>query len=157
MTPTVDLTTERLELTPLTVADADAMVAVYSDELMYTYTGGSAPTLAALRERYQRLHGGWNHDRTERWCNWIVRVKGDSRAIGAMQATIAVDKQGNGYASEAARSVVEWLSSVGVANITATIHPDHLASAQVARALGMQPTDASEDGEVVWRLTRSAI
>ena len=91
MTPTVDLTTERLELTPLTVADADAMVAVYSDELMYTYTGGSAPTLAALRERYQRLHGGWNHDRTERWCNWIVRVKGDSRAIGAMQATIAVD------------------------------------------------------------------
>ncbi|MCE9622072.1 MAG: GNAT family N-acetyltransferase [Actinomycetia bacterium] len=155
--------TDRLALTPLTVDDADGMVAVYADERMYTYTGGTPPTADELRQRYDRLVGGWNHDRSEQWCNWIVRVSGRSEPIGAMQATIADDlawasvaweiavgHQGNRYASEAARAIVDWLMVAGVARITAAVHPDHRASANVARMAGLSPTSELDDGEVVW-------
>lgn len=163
--PVGPINTERLTLTPLTVGDADAMLAVYADERMYSFTGGSPPTASELRERYERLEHGWNHDRSEQWCNWIVRTRDSSDPIGAMQATIAgdrswaavaweiaVDQQGNGYAAEAARAIVDWLAASGIAQITAAIHPAHAASVRVARAAGLTPTDERDDGEVVWRL-----
>jgi len=159
------LHTARLTLTPLMAADSDAMVAVYADPAMYTYTGGTPPTGTELRDRYERLAQGWNHDHSEQWCNWIVRVSGRTEPIGAMQASIADDptsaavawevavrQQGNGFASEAATAVVEWLIARGVAAITATIHPEHAASAAIARNAGMTATDEIDDDEVVWKL-----
>lgn len=171
MTDLPCLRTARLDLTPLTVDDADQMVAVYADPQMFTYTGGAVPSLAELRQRYQRLLAGWNHDGSEQWCNWIVRIAGrdDATAIGAMQATIARDRawaavawevavgeQGNGYATEAALAVIEWLATMKVARISATIHPLHVASATVARNVGLVATDEMDDGEVVWELVLSS-
>ena len=83
-----------------------------------------------------------------------------------MQATVAADgasadvawevgvaAQGAGIASEAARAVVEWLIEHGVVDIRALIHPEHAASAGVARRAGLSATHEVEDGEVVWRRT----
>ena len=155
--------TERLVLAPLTVADAAGMLAVYADEGMYTFTGGAPLSAADLRRRYEHLAGGWNHDRSEQWCNWIVRSEGSADPVGAVQATIAVDldwaavaweigvpHQGRGLASEAASAVVDWLLASGVVRITASIHPDHVASAAVASRVGLSPTSEVDDGEIVW-------
>jgi RimJ/RimL family protein N-acetyltransferase len=59
--------------------------------------------------------------------------------------------QGRGIATEAARGLVGWLWEQSVGVVTACIHPDHGASAAVAAAAGLQPTDHWSDGEVVWR------
>ncbi len=155
--------TERLVLTPLTVEDADGMVAVYADPRMFEFTGGEPPTPDGLRVRYERLAVGWNHDRTQQWCNWIVRVRGERDPIGAMQATVDIDlawaevawevgvaHQGHGYAVEAANAMVDALVDAGVGTIRACIHPTHGASAGVAARLGLVPTDEVDDGEIVW-------
>ena len=48
--------------------------------------------------------------------------------------------------------MVRWLAAQSVVRIDAHVHPDHEASARVARNAGLMPTDATVDGEVVWRL-----
>ncbi|MFF2525694.1 GNAT family N-acetyltransferase [Streptomyces liangshanensis] len=58
--------------------------------------------------------------------------------------------QGRGFASEAARGLVRWLEVRGVGTVIAHIHPDHHASAAVARACGLTPTTVWHDGEVRW-------
>jgi RimJ/RimL family protein N-acetyltransferase len=59
--------------------------------------------------------------------------------------------QRQGIATEAAHGLVGWLENRGVRTFVAHIHPDHRASATVARAVGLNPTDDVQDGEVVWR------
>jgi RimJ/RimL family protein N-acetyltransferase len=168
-----DLATDRLRLEPLRVDHADEMVAVLADPALYTFTGGEPPTLDGLRERYGLQARGQSPDGTEVWHNWIVRVAGDDgapgvepggSAIGFVQATVTdggraadvawvvgVPWQGLGYATEAAIAMVDWLVVHGVRTVTAHVHPDHEASAGVARRLGFAPTERIEDGEVVWR------
>lgn len=165
--PIPTFVTERLTLTPLTVADADSMVEVYADQRMYQFTGGVPPSAAQLHERFERLAVGWNHDRSEQWCNWIVRLHDRPIPVGAVQSTIAADlawaavaweidinHQGRGCAGEAAWALVDWLLASGVARITATIHPDHVASARVAARAGLVATDEVDDGEIVWHRVR---
>jgi RimJ/RimL family protein N-acetyltransferase len=156
--------TERLHLTPLSVADADEMVAVLDGEGLYAFTGGSPPALEELRARYARQAVGRSPDGSEEWHNWIIRGKADGRAVGYVQATIADEgrraeiawvvglrRQGRGYASEAARAVVDWLRARGVVSVQAHIHPEHAASAAVAHRAGLLPTDRFDDGERLWR------
>lgn len=149
----------RITLVPLTVADADEMVDVLGGDL-YAFIGGSAPTLEELRARYARQVAGGPPG--QEWRNWIVRVEG--QAIGYVQATITHEGrraeiawvvgerwQGHGYASEAARALVDWLDERGVSTVEAHIHPDHAASAAVARRAGLAPTGRFDDGERLWR------
>ncbi|PTA44766.1 GNAT family N-acetyltransferase [Micromonospora sp. RP3T] len=58
--------------------------------------------------------------------------------------------QGRGIATEAARGMAGWLGRRGVRTLVAHIHPDHRASAAVATACGLAPTDGWHDGEVRW-------
>ncbi|MFC7715075.1 GNAT family N-acetyltransferase [Nonomuraea recticatena] len=117
---------DRISLTPLTVADADEMVDVLSGERLYTFTGGSAPTLEGLRARYTRQVTGRSPDGLEEWRNWIVRRGHDGQAVGYVQATITEQGrkaeiawviglawQRRGYASQAATALVAWLFDRG--------------------------------------------
>ena len=63
---------------------------------------------------------------------------------------VAVPHQGQGYSREAAAAVRTAPGDGGVARFSACIHPDHAASAAVARALGLTPTETVVDGEVRW-------
>jgi RimJ/RimL family protein N-acetyltransferase len=100
------------------------------------------------------------------WLNWIVRRRSDAQPVGTVQATltmndgestaaiawvIGVDWQSQGFASEAARALVNWLRQRGADNVVAHIHPDHRASAAVAMRAGLRLTDEQADGERVWR------
>lgn len=159
---------DRISLTPLTVADADEMVDVLSGERLYTFTGGSAPTLDGLRARYTRQVAGRSPDGLEEWRNWIVRRGHDGQAVGYVQATITEQGrraeiawviglawQRRGYATQAAPALVAWLFDRGVEQVVAHIHPDHAASAAVAAKAGLSPTDQFDDGERLWRAERA--
>ena len=64
---------------------------------------------------------------------------------------VGLNWQRQGFASEAVRALVAWLDARGVTAIRAHIHPDHAASAAVARRAGLAPTAQIHDGEQLWR------
>ena len=47
--------------------------------------------------------------------------------------------------------MVTWLREQGVSEVLAYVHPEHHASAAVARAIGLTPTETIVDGEVRWQ------
>ena len=99
----------------------------------------------------------------EHWRNWVVRRGSDGRVVGHVQATvrgtvaelawvIAVEMQGRGFATEAARAAARSLrDDDGIGTLEATIAEGHVASEGVARHLGLVVTDEIRDGERVWR------
>jgi RimJ/RimL family protein N-acetyltransferase len=158
--------TPRLLLEPLAVRHAAQMVEVLAAPRLYRFTGGSPPTLPELTRRYERLVAGPGR-RGEGWLNWVIRQREDQQLAGTVQATITTGPaglraaiawvvgapwQGRGYATESAQALIGWLREQEVMTIVAAIHPDHAASAAVARRAGMTPTAERADGEVIWRL-----
>ena len=154
---------ERLRLDPLTVDDADEMVAVLSDAALYRYTGGSPPEVEELRRRYRAQVEGTSPDGRESWHNWVVRRRSDGTAIGFVQATveratgtaelawvIGAPWQGNSYAGEAVSCLVAALRDAGSSRLLAHVHPDHPASQRVAEQAGLGRTGRLVDGEEEW-------
>ncbi len=160
------ITTSRLHLVPLRAEHAAEMATVLADPDLYTFIGGSPPTVAGLRARYELMIAG-TADPDMSWCNWVIQLLETGRLAGTVQATIiAGDElsaevawvigtrwQGQGIATEAVRALVAWLGHHSVATVIAHIHPRHLASVAVASAVGLSPTDQSQDGETRWLLT----
>jgi RimJ/RimL family protein N-acetyltransferase len=159
----------RFILVPLGVGHAAEMTQVLSDPRLYAFTGGTPPTEDELRGRYKRWTDG-SPDLTEIWCNWVIQLRSQPPVLaGTVQATISGgdDKvaaeiawivgtpwQGQGLASEAAQALVQWLRDDAIGTITAHIHPDHRASAAVATAAGLAPSDSWHEGERRWQLTK---
>jgi RimJ/RimL family protein N-acetyltransferase len=155
------LRTARLDLEPLRVDHAAEAAAALSDARLHTFIGGEPATEDELRDRYSRQVAGHSPDGGETWLNWMLRRRDTGELVGTVQATVtgstadlawvvAVPHQGQGYAREAALAIRTELLRTGVVTFTAHIHPDHSASAGIARALGMTPTDAVVDGETRW-------
>ncbi|HEY7630094.1 MAG TPA: GNAT family N-acetyltransferase [Thermoleophilaceae bacterium] len=158
------LSTERLELEPLTVDHAPEMVDVLADPSLYEFTGGEPPSEAELVARYLRQAKGESPDGRQGWLNWIVRRREDGEAVGSVQATlrrpdlaelawvIGNRAQGYGFSTEATAAVIGWLGDNGVVEFEAHIHPQHAASQAVATRLGFSPTDSLKAGELRWEL-----
>ncbi|MEV7192378.1 GNAT family N-acetyltransferase [Streptomyces sp. NPDC093510] len=157
--------TARLGWVPLRVGHADEMAAVLGDPALHRFIGGAPDDVDALRARYRRMLAG-SPDPGVSWCNWVLRLREGDRPglVGTVQATVASDGpaeiawvvgtpwQGRGFASEAARGLVDWLAGQGVRTVVAHVHPSHAASAAVARAAGLAATDEVQDGEIRWEL-----
>ncbi|HEU5485252.1 MAG TPA: GNAT family N-acetyltransferase [Microlunatus sp.] len=160
-----------LILEPLRVEHAVEMAPVLDDPALHTFTGGSPASLEELAGRYARWAIGRSPDGSQQWLNWIVRRRDTGLAVGTVQATvttaiedasqcqrvgevawvIAREHQHRGHAREAAHAMAGWLRAHGVDVLIAHIHPDHSASAHVARALGLAPTGDVVDGEIRWQ------
>ncbi|MGA7096554.1 MAG: GNAT family N-acetyltransferase [Acidimicrobiia bacterium] len=159
MVATELLRTPRLTLTPLTATDAVQMVEVLSNPSLYEFIGGEPPTLSSLAELYAFQTAGSPRE-DEIWHNWVMRL--EDSAIGYVQATVIANEaemawvvgipwQGRGYATEAARSMMDWLALRGATQFTAHIHPDHSASQAVARSVGHEATGVLDDeDEMIW-------
>ncbi|MFD7919022.1 GNAT family N-acetyltransferase [Streptomyces sp. NPDC059740] len=158
--------TPRLRLLPLRVADATEMAGVLGDQALHAYTGGAPEDPAVLRARYERWVAG-SPDPAVTWCNWVVHLRSERCLVGTVQATVEEVAghrraevawvvgsrwQRRGIATEAAGHLVHWLVERSVHEVVAHIHPDHRASAAVAAAAGLVPTDHRQDGEVRWAL-----
>lgn len=159
------LATGRLDLLPLRAEHAAEMTAVLADPALHTFTGGAPLGPKALRTRYARLASG-SPDPAVTWLNWVILLRDEDRLTGTAQATVTASGQGpvaevawvvgtswqgRGIAAEAARALVAWLAEQDVRAVVAHVHPDHRASAAVARAAGLAPTDDWQDGERRWR------
>jgi RimJ/RimL family protein N-acetyltransferase len=155
----------RLDLEPLRPEHADEMAPLLDDVGLHEFIGGEPASLDDLRARYTRQAVGRSPDGSQRWLNWVVRVRDGGSAVGTTQATVtepdgvstaevawvvARAHQGKGYAVESARAMVEWLHEQSVEVVVAHVHPEHQASMAVARAIGLAPTDVVVDGEVRW-------
>lgn len=148
-------------LEQLQVEHADEMWSVLTDQALYHYTGGEPPSRHALVARYVLQVGGSGRPE-ERWHNWIVRRTDSDEAIGFVQATVVggvadiawlvgVPHQGQGFAVQAVRAMVDELESLGVTGVTAHVHRDHERSQGVASAVGLKRTGAvDDDGEEIW-------
>lgn len=161
------LHTPRLELEPLRVDHAADLAPVLDDESLHEFTGGQPVTTAEMTDQFNVRVNERSPDGNEAWLNWVLRY--DGQAIGYVQATVtkreddltadiawvvAPPWQGQGFAKEAGRAMADWLLQAGVTVLAANIHPQHDASASVARSLGLRPTGAEVDGENRWELRR---
>jgi RimJ/RimL family protein N-acetyltransferase len=163
---TEEMGTKRLVLLPLRVEHAREMAEVPSDPALHTYIGGTPQRAGDLTTRYERLVAGAPEPGVT-WCNWVLRSRAEGVLVGTVQATITAREteiawvvgtpwQGRGYATEAARALVDRLAARGVSTVVAHIHPDHHASAAVASAAGLSATGELHDGEVRWERRVSA-
>lgn len=155
------LTGARLILVPMQARDAQEMRAVLAAPELYGFTGGTPPTLADLQRRFEAQSAG-SPEAGVTWHNWIIRLVEGRVAVGFVQATVSADTadiawlvgvswQRQGIATEATLAMCDWLAGQGVQCLVAHIHPDHVASARVAEAAGLTPTDGFDaDGEAIW-------
>ena len=134
---------------------------LFRSQRLHTFTGGRPASEAQLRDRYTAMVVGHSPDGRQTWLNWVLRRRDTGELAGTVQATVdggtaelawvvAVPHQGAGLAREAAQAVAGRLRASGVQRLVAHVHPDHAASAAVARALGLAPTGTVVDGEVRW-------
>ncbi|WP_375502063.1 GNAT family N-acetyltransferase [uncultured Jatrophihabitans sp.] len=154
-----------LDLEPLRVEHAEELAPLLADPALHEFIGGEPETLAGLRARYIRQAVGRSPDGAQRWLNWVMRVRADRAPVGTVQATVTDDglravaevawvvasaHQSKGHAKEGAATVASWLRGQAAVTIVAHIHPSHVASQGVARAIGLAPTDTLVDGELRW-------
>jgi len=139
-----------LRLEPLAAAHADEMFRPMSAAAIYDYMPGQPPTsVSALRERYAHLEKGCSADGSERWLNWVVRLK-SGECVGFVQATIypqlsgdfafafAPAYWGRGIAFEACRAVLPGLGrDFDVRTLFATVDPRNSRSIRLLQRLGL--------------------
>jgi RimJ/RimL family protein N-acetyltransferase len=70
--PDERILTDRLDLRPVTVNDAEEMAAIFADRRLYTFTGGTPSTLEALCSTFVRLEAARTASATAQ-LNWVVR------------------------------------------------------------------------------------
>jgi RimJ/RimL family protein N-acetyltransferase len=145
-------------------ADADDLFPVLDDIRLHRFIGGTPPTLEQLRARLARWQTRIATDGDQLWLNWVVRLAATRAAVGYVQATvteegaelayvIGTDWSGQGIATDAVSAMCGSLRALGIVELHAHIHPEHLGSAAVARHAGLVPTGRiRDDGEELWVL-----
>jgi RimJ/RimL family protein N-acetyltransferase len=146
----VTLVTERLELRSFTAEDVDAMHRLYEDAAVMRFVGHGP--LRRRSETESMLRRYIEHERRHGFSFWAVveresgEVVGDaglfSTGPGAVEVgyTLAQDRWGRGYGTEAARACVDAaFDRFGFDEVVAVIDPGNDASKHVVEKLGMSP------------------
>jgi len=114
-----------LHLDPLAISDARELAPLLDDPGLHEFIGGEPLSEADLEARFRRLVGGAPPSSGATWLNWTLRRRADEQAVGTAQATVAAGVaalawvvaskwQGRGYATEAARALVDWAGANGL-------------------------------------------
>ena len=145
-----DLRTARLRLRPWTTSPADLarLTDLYGRDEVTRWLGGP-PTVSAeeLVARWAALHA-----RDDRFGCWAIELP-DGEVVGTLLFKplpngvgevevgwhLHPDSWGHGYATEAARAVIERGFDAGLPEVYAVVRPGNEASLAVCRRLGMQP------------------
>src|SRR5512133_888339 len=144
------LRTERLLLRPWTTSPGDLarLSDIYQREEITRWVGGtpSVPLdelvarwakVSALDERY----GCWAIECADAAIAGTVLFKPLPNGVGEVEVGwhLHPDSWGHGYATEAARAVIERGFAAGVPEVYAVVRPGNRASMAVCARLGMQP------------------
>ena len=152
-----------IKIVPVNRSHAAAMFPILVSRELYRFTGGEPPnSVAEIEKWFTALETRSSQDGSERWLTWIIQLVECSTSIGYVQATISdgkadlawligVDWQGQGYATEAIRALVDWLHENQLDMITAHIHPNHEVSQRLARSAGLHRKELMRDGEEIWK------
>jgi RimJ/RimL family protein N-acetyltransferase len=143
------LETPRLRLRPFTLADTDAIHAVYADPEVMRWVGTGAVSQRSASERL--LRGFAAHQTRNGFGFWAVVERASGALIGdaglhrtpagevELGYTLARAWWGRGYATEAAGA---WLDAafgpLGIPEVIALAEPDNAASLHVLEKLGMR-------------------
>jgi RimJ/RimL family protein N-acetyltransferase len=153
MTPSPSLTTERLTLTPPTMADFEDSAALWADPDVVRYISGTPSTRSEAWARFQRMVGGWT---LLGYGAWVVRATASGRFVGevgfgdfkreitpsfegAPEAgwVLAPWSHGQGFATEAVAAAHVWGDARFEGPRTVCIiDPDNTASLRVAAKAG---------------------
>lgn len=149
------LLTPRLRLSTFTMADVDALHAIFSDPATHTIGDGAVRSVDETR--------AWVERRAQRYADhgvawYAVRGHEDDRLIGnaglffgrtgeepEIGYEIAVGLRGRGYATEAAGAVVTAAGEAGWSRLWATVRPRNAASLAVLSRLHFQQQDIRHD------------
>lgn len=142
--------TERLLLRAWTTSreDLGRLADIYGREEIARWVGGtpSVPP-AELVERWARVsalderHGCWAIERPDGAVAGTVLFKPLPNGVGEVEVGwhLHPDSWGHGYATEAARAVIERGFAAGVPEVYAVVRPGNEASMAVCARLGMEP------------------
>jgi RimJ/RimL family protein N-acetyltransferase len=145
-----ELTTARLRLRAWTAAprDLDRLTDIYSRDEVSRWLGGtpSVPP-AELVARWAAVHeldtrfGCWAVERPDGVVAGTVLLKPLPNGVGEVEVGwhLHPDSWGHGYATEAARAVIERGFDAGLPEVYAVVRPGNTASLAVCARLGMQP------------------
>ncbi len=138
----------RLRLWTTSAADLARMADIYGREEITRWIGGT-PTLrpAELVARWAAVHaldaryGCWAIELPDRTVAGTVLFKPLPNGVGEVEVGwhLHPDSWGHGYATEAARTVIDRGFSGGVPEVYAVVRPGNEASMAVCRRLGMTP------------------
>ena len=165
MSPDWPLETERLVLRPHAESDLAALHELYGDETVARYLYSGPETIEEARTRLGRYL-----DRRE-----LTETSGLSAAVtlpdGAYVGDLALwhtdferreaeiayvvlpRHQGQGYAVEAARALLDWaFDTAGVQRVVARLEENNAASARVAEKLGLRREDVVLENELLYAI-----
>jgi RimJ/RimL family protein N-acetyltransferase len=153
MTPTVWLETERLILRSFTPADAEVFAAYRSDPAVARYQSWEAPYSLAQAKAFIEKLAPVQPGTPGEWYQLALQLKASGQHIGdcaflvlaevPQQAeigfTLARAHQGQGYMTEAARRLLDYLfETFGLHRVSAICDVENTASARVLERLGMR-------------------
>ncbi len=144
------LRTERLRVRPWTTdaGDLARLADLYGREELTRWLGGALPVPPVeLVDRWARIHalddryGAWAVERADHVVAGTVLFKPLPNGVGEVEVGwhLHPDSWGRGYATEAARAVIDRGFRAGVPEVYAVVRPGNVASVAVCRRLGMAP------------------
>jgi [ribosomal protein S5]-alanine N-acetyltransferase len=140
--------TPRLTIRPLTSADFEPLIDLWTDPQVTEFMGGPRDRATLLANFTEDLE----MDPPARLDLWPIVEKASGRVIGKCGLTdkeidgreevelvylLAVSAWGKGYATEAARAVRDYaFDALGLTRLVSLIEPENTASARVAEKIG---------------------
>jgi ribosomal-protein-alanine N-acetyltransferase len=154
----VKIETARLRIRELTPADAEGLFPIYASAEVRRFIGGQ-PTqsieeqrvqLAATLERQSRERPGYGRWAIERLADGLVvgvvilkhLPDGEGRPLAEVEVGWHLGRfaWGNGYATEAARAMLDHArDTLKLPIVYAIVHPENVRSVRVTERLGMKP------------------
>jgi ribosomal-protein-alanine N-acetyltransferase len=146
--PALPLLTPRLRLRPLRGDDFEQLHAVYTDPRVEAFIGPHT-----REEVEQELQFDIAHQAEHGWALWALEERSSDRFIGdcglrplemrgpeiELGYDLHPDVWGRGFATEAARAVVEYaLGSLQIDRLIAVVKPTHSASRRVLEKAGLK-------------------
>jgi RimJ/RimL family protein N-acetyltransferase len=147
----MEITTSRLLLREFTMEDEAALHRLETDPAVRRYMGGGQPTQEETRAFLHRIQHALALDPRPSYTLAMV-VRGEGRLMGVVRLTVTNRELGQaelgyrlspaywgrGYASEAARALVDFgFSTIGLHRVCALCHPDNSSSQRVMQKVGM--------------------